>query len=60
LPNKLENIPSVNNQQRKPKLLRHTSAFAKISHPVASESDLILMSGVLPMQPSIPSTMGGG
>ena len=38
----------------------HTSALARISHPVASDSDLIRINGVLPMQPSTPSTMAGG
>lgn len=38
----------------------HTSALPKISHPVASDRDLILKSGVFPIHPSIPSTMAGG
>lgn len=38
----------------------HTSALARISHPVASDKDLIRISGVLPMHPSTPSTIGGG
>jgi hypothetical protein len=32
-----------------------TSAFAKISQPVASDKDLILINGVFPMRPSTPS-----
>ena len=34
-----------------------TSALPSMSHPVASDRDLIRKSGVLPMQPSMPRTM---
>lgn len=37
-----------------------TSAFARISHPVSSDNDLIRNSGVFPIQPSMPSTTAGG
>jgi hypothetical protein len=36
---------------------KDTSAFARTSHPVASDNDLILSNGVFPMHPSIPSAM---
>lgn len=35
------------------------SAFARISHPVASDSDLMRTRGVLPMHPSTPSLTSG-
>ena len=35
--------------------MTHTSAFARISHPVISDRDLILNKGVLPIHDSIPT-----
>lgn len=37
------------------KVTDHTSAFARISHPVASERDFIRNNGVFPIVDSIPS-----
>lgn len=42
------------------KLGLHTSALPRISHPVASDKDLIRNKGVFPIHPSIPSTIAGG
>lgn len=49
--------PGLRNYFSLPRRGRGTSAFARISHPVAAERDRMRMSLVFPINPSIPSTM---